>query len=127
MLPALGIAAESIPWIMGSRVHPTSTQTETLCKEQLRDVLDVIEKNSTWLEANPGGSIPRFLGMHPFTTGPATGERCSNGDTIGQAIMHRVLILCGLLDRRLWPAFTIPIAACKQMTHMLSLKHGIRK
>ena len=48
----------------------------TLCKDQLPDVLDVIEKNSAWLEANPGGSIPRFLGMHPFTTGPATGERC---------------------------------------------------
>jgi len=47
-----------------------------LCKDQLPDVLDVIEKNSAWLEANPGGSIPRFLGMHRFTTGPATGERC---------------------------------------------------
>lgn len=48
----------------------------TLCKDQLPDVLDVIAHNSAWLEANPGGSIPRFLGMHRFTTGPATGERC---------------------------------------------------
>jgi glutathione S-transferase len=48
----------------------------TLCKDQLPDVLDVIEHNSAWLAANPAGSIPRFLGMHRFTTGPATGERC---------------------------------------------------
>jgi hypothetical protein len=48
----------------------------TLCKDQLPDVLDVIAHNSAWLEANPGGSIPRFLGMHRFTTGAATGERC---------------------------------------------------
>lgn len=47
----------------------------TLCKDQLPDVLDVIAHNSAWLQANPGGSIPRFLGMHPFTTGSATGER----------------------------------------------------
>jgi glutathione S-transferase len=49
---------------------------KTMCTDQLPDVLDVIEKNSAWLLANPGGSIPRFLGMHRFTTGPATGERC---------------------------------------------------
>jgi hypothetical protein len=49
---------------------------DTLCKDQLPDVLDVIAHNSAWLEANPGGSIPRFLGMHRFTTGSATGERC---------------------------------------------------
>lgn len=48
----------------------------TLCRDQLPDVLDVIEHNSAWLEANVGGSIPRFLGMHPFTFGTATGERC---------------------------------------------------
>lgn len=48
----------------------------TLCKDQLPDVLDVIANNSTWLAANPGGSIPRFLGMHRFTFGPAVGERC---------------------------------------------------
>jgi glutathione S-transferase len=47
----------------------------TLCKDQLPDVLDVIAHNSAWLEANPGGSIPRFLGMHGFTSGSATGER----------------------------------------------------
>jgi hypothetical protein len=47
----------------------------TMCRDQLPDVLDVIKHNSAWLEANPGGSIPRFLGMHRFTTGPATGER----------------------------------------------------
>ena len=39
------------------------------------DVLDVIRHNSAWLEENPGGSIPRFLGMHPFTFGGAQGER----------------------------------------------------
>jgi glutathione S-transferase len=48
----------------------------TLCKDQLPDVLDAIEHNGAWLQANPGGSIPRFLGMHRFTTGPAVGERC---------------------------------------------------
>jgi glutathione S-transferase len=48
---------------------------ETLCRDQLPDVLDVIAHNSAWLQTNPGGSIPRFLGMHPFTTGPAAGER----------------------------------------------------
>jgi glutathione S-transferase len=47
----------------------------TLCRDQLPDVLDVIAKNGEWLESNPGGNIPRFLGMHRFTTGPATGER----------------------------------------------------
>ena len=48
----------------------------TLCKDQLPDVLDVIAHNSAWLEANPGGSIPRFLGMHRFTCGSGVGERC---------------------------------------------------
>ncbi|MBK6737556.1 MAG: glutathione S-transferase [Haliea sp.] len=49
----------------------------TMCKDHLPDVLDAIEHNSAWLEANPpGGSIPRFLGMHRFTFGSATGERC---------------------------------------------------
>lgn len=47
----------------------------TLFKDQMPDVLDVIAHNSAWLEANPGGSIPRFLGMHKFTSGSATGER----------------------------------------------------
>jgi hypothetical protein len=49
---------------------------ETLCTDQLPDVLDVIAHNSAWLDANPGGSIPRFLGMHPFSSGSARGERC---------------------------------------------------
>jgi glutathione S-transferase len=48
----------------------------TMCKDQLPDVLDVIAHNSAWLEANPGGSIPRFHGMHRFTSGTAVGERC---------------------------------------------------
>lgn len=48
----------------------------TLCRDQLPDVLDVIEHNSAWLETHPGGSIPRFLGMHPFRFGSASGERC---------------------------------------------------
>jgi len=48
----------------------------TLCKDQLPDVLDAIEHNSAWLDANPGGSIPRFLGMHRFASGSASGERC---------------------------------------------------
>jgi glutathione S-transferase len=47
----------------------------TMCTDQLPDVLDVIAHNGAWLEANPGGSIPRFLGMHPFTSGTAKGER----------------------------------------------------
>jgi len=47
----------------------------TLCKDQLPDVLDAIAHNSAWLDANPGGSIPRFLGMHPFASGTAVGER----------------------------------------------------
>ena len=48
---------------------------KTMCRDQLPDILDVIEHNSAWLEKNPGGNIPRFLGMHLFTTGPATGKR----------------------------------------------------
>lgn len=48
----------------------------TLCKDQLPDVLDAIEHNCAWLDVNPGGSIPRFLGMHRFTSGSAVGERC---------------------------------------------------
>jgi glutathione S-transferase len=47
----------------------------TLCRDQLPDVLDVIDHNSAWLQANPDGSIPRFLGMHQFTSGAASGER----------------------------------------------------
>jgi glutathione S-transferase len=48
---------------------------QTMCRDQLPDVLDVIRNNTRWLEKNPGQSIPRVLGMHSFTTGPATGER----------------------------------------------------
>jgi len=47
----------------------------TMCRDQLPDVLDVIRHNAAWLEQNPGGNIPRFLGMHAFRTGPASGER----------------------------------------------------
>jgi glutathione S-transferase len=47
----------------------------TLCRDQFPDVLDVIEHNSLWLQENPGGSIPRFLGMHRFASGSANGER----------------------------------------------------
>jgi glutathione S-transferase len=61
---------------------PDDTVPETLlpilatqCRDQLPDVLDVIRNNSAWLADNPGGSIPRFLGMHPFTFGSAKGER----------------------------------------------------
>jgi hypothetical protein len=46
-----------------------------LCRDQLPDVLDVIARNGAWLEENPGGSIPRFLGMHAFSFGRARGER----------------------------------------------------
>ena len=48
---------------------------QTMCRDQLPDVLDVIHHNAQWLEKNPGQNIPRVLGMHPFTTGSATGER----------------------------------------------------
>ena len=47
----------------------------TMCRDQLPDVLDVIRHNAAWLEQNPGGNIPRYLGMHPFRTGSASGER----------------------------------------------------
>ena len=48
---------------------------QTLSAEQLPDVLDVIKHNAAWLDENPGGNIPRFLGMHEFTMGGITGER----------------------------------------------------
>ena len=48
---------------------------KTMCRDQLPDVLDVIARNETWLQQNPEGNIPRFLGMHPFTTGAANGQR----------------------------------------------------
>ncbi|MEJ2530265.1 MAG: glutathione S-transferase [Halioglobus sp.] len=46
-----------------------------LAREYLPDVVDVIDHNARWLEAHPGGSLPRALGMHPFTTGGASGQR----------------------------------------------------
>jgi glutathione S-transferase len=48
---------------------------QTMCRDQLPDVLDVIRHNAVWLEKHPGENIPRVLGMHPFTTGSASGER----------------------------------------------------
>jgi hypothetical protein len=48
---------------------------QTMCRDQLPDVLDVIRRNAAWLEQNPGGNIPRYLGMHPFRTGAGRGER----------------------------------------------------
>ncbi len=48
----------------------------TMFRDQLPDVLDVIAHNSAWLDANPGGNVPRFHGMHRFNTGAAEGERC---------------------------------------------------
>jgi glutathione S-transferase len=68
----------------------------TLCRDQLPDVLDCIEHNSLWLEANPGGSIPRFLGMHRFTSGPATGERCIS--SYAQWLFQRPWLHYQLLD-----------------------------
>lgn len=48
---------------------------QTMCRDQLPEVLDVIRHNAAWLEEHPGDNIPRVLGMHPFNTGPASGER----------------------------------------------------
>jgi hypothetical protein len=48
---------------------------QTMCRDQLPDVLDVIEHNAAWLAQNPGGDLPRALGMHAFTSGEATGQR----------------------------------------------------
>jgi glutathione S-transferase len=48
---------------------------QTMCRDHLPDVLDVIRHNTAWMEKHPGESIPRVLGMHAFTTGPASGER----------------------------------------------------
>jgi glutathione S-transferase len=60
---------------------------QTLCRDQLPDVLDVIDHNSAWLQDNPGGNIPRFLGMHPFTSGLASGERVIS--SYAQWLFHR--------------------------------------
>ncbi len=48
---------------------------KTLCRDQLPDVLDVIKHNTDWLAQNPGGNLPRALGMHAFTSGEAAGQR----------------------------------------------------
>jgi len=49
-----------------------------LCRDQLPDVLDVLQHNAAWLAQNPGGNLPRALGMHPFRFGEARGERLIN-------------------------------------------------
>ena len=48
---------------------------QTMCRDQLPEVLDVVRHNAAWVEQHPGENIPRVLGMHRFTTGTATGER----------------------------------------------------
>jgi glutathione S-transferase len=48
---------------------------KTQCREQLPDVLKVIDANANWLEQNLGGNLPRFLGSHEFTIGGSTGRR----------------------------------------------------
>ena len=47
----------------------------SLFREQMPCVLDVVAQNSAWLEQNPGGDVPRYLGMHAFTIGRTTSER----------------------------------------------------
>lgn len=48
---------------------------ETMCRDHLPDAVDVVRCNAEWLAANPGGSLPRSLGSHGFTTGGVQGER----------------------------------------------------
>lgn len=48
---------------------------KTLCEELLPDVLDVIKHNSQWLEQNPGGNLPRYLGLHSFKINGVESER----------------------------------------------------
>lgn len=48
---------------------------QTLFREQVPCVLDVVAHNSEWLAQNPGGDVPRYLGMHAFTIGDTSGER----------------------------------------------------
>ena len=48
---------------------------ETLCEELLPDVLDVIEHNQRFMAEHPGDNIPRYLGMHDFTTGGISSQR----------------------------------------------------
>ncbi len=51
---------------------------QTLCRDFLPDVMDVIRANAAYIEEHPGDNIPRYLGMHVFQTGSATGERLVN-------------------------------------------------
>lgn len=48
---------------------------ERMCQEHLPDAVDVVAHNARWLDQNPGGSLPRVLGFHPFTTGGVQGSR----------------------------------------------------
>ncbi len=48
---------------------------ETLCRDFLPDVADVVAKNAAFMASKPGENVPRYLGMHPFRTGDAEGER----------------------------------------------------
>jgi len=48
---------------------------QTLCADQLPDVLDVVAHNAQFVREHPGESIPRVLGMHTFSTGGVEGQR----------------------------------------------------
>lgn len=48
---------------------------KTMCQDHLPEVLDVIEHNAAWLAENPGGNLPRNLGMHDFCIGGSNGQR----------------------------------------------------
>ncbi len=48
---------------------------ETLCRDFLPDVLDVVAQNAAFIASKPGEKIPRYLGMHRFRTGDAESER----------------------------------------------------
>ncbi len=48
---------------------------ETLARDFLPDVRDVIAQNASFISTRPGEPIPRYLGMHGFRTGNAEGER----------------------------------------------------
>lgn len=51
---------------------------ETLSRDFLPDVLDVLSCNDSYIEAHPGQNVPRYLGMHAFRTGAGEGERVVN-------------------------------------------------
>ncbi len=48
---------------------------ERMGREHLPDAVDVVAHNARWLARNPGGSLPRVLGFHSFTTGGVSGTR----------------------------------------------------